>query len=504
MYGFVQAWCNLSIRNSPFFLAQLRAEALKINPIPQPTSPTVIPAGAPTARRVATPSAAEPYIPLAVPTPSTEASTSTTAAAKAVTSNPAGMKKSGPPKKAARNDTPANPAPSRPAASMPAASKPAASKPAVAQPKKKSRPKPTSPNTKVHEDDSEDSFDVNWEPDDNVEDDDELIDEDYEPRDKDNAEGSGGNKRRQPVKLDVINKPPCDRCIRGKRICYKEVSCVSCYSCVKLKCKCSYTYAKSGHKVVPDREELEMMVMKKKGKVRALESRRVFVGDDIEDSFKVHREPDNNIEEDDDQPDDEQPDENNDQPAEGSGGNKRRRRQPANLAAIHVIKSKCDYARSGHKEVSEGRDVKEVKGKEKEKVGTLRSSRVFVGDEIEDSFKVNRDPDNNIVEDDEQPDENNDQPTEGSGGYNRRRRQPVELAAIHEVSGERDVKEMKGKEKEVGTPRSSRVFVGDEIDLLDWESKVSFVVPEDENEMEIKQLARRMKPASRKRKFFIH
>ena len=409
MYGFVQAWCNLSIRNSPFFLAQLRAEALKINPIPQPTSPTVIPAGAPTARRVATPSAAEPYISLVVPTPSTEASTSTTAAAKAVTSNPAGMKKFGPPKKAARNDTPANPAPSRPAASMPAASKPAASKPAVAQPKKKSRPKPTSPNTKVHEDDSEDSFDVNWEPDDNVEDDDELIDEDYEPRDKDNAEGSGGNKRgqytrRQPVKLDAINKPPCDRCIRGKRICYKEVSCVSCYSCVKLKCKCSYTYAKSGHKVVPDREELEMMVMKKKGKekVRALESRRVFVGDDLEDSFEV-----------------------------------------------------------------------------------------------------NRDPDNNIVEDDEQPDENNDQPTEGSGGYNRRRRQPVELAAIHEVSGERDVKEMKGKEKEVGTPRSSRVFVGDEIDLLDWESKVSFVVPEDENEMEIKQPTRRIKPASRKRNYFI-
>ena len=133
----------------------------------------------------------------------------------------------------------------------------------------------------------------------------------------------------------------------------------------------------------------------------------------------------------------------------------------------------------------------------------LESRRVFVGDDIEDSFEVNRDPDNNIVEDDEQPDENNDQPTEGSGGYNRRRRQPVELAAIHEVSGERDVKEMKGKEKEVGTPRSSRVFVGDEIDLLDWESKVSFVVPEDENEMEIKQPTRRIKPASRKRNYFI-
>ena len=143
----------------------------------------------------------------------------------------------------------------------------------------------------------------------------------------------------------------------------------------------------------------------------------------------------------------------------------------------------------------------------KVKFRTLRSSRVFVGDNIEDSFEVNRDPDNNIVEDDEQPDENNDQPTEGSGGYNRRRRQPVELAAIHEVSGERDVKEMKGKEKEVGTPRSSRVFVGDEIDLPrinDWESKVSFIVPEDEKKMDIKQPARRMKSASHERKYFIH
>ena len=139
---------------------------------------------------------------------------------------------------------------------------------------------------------------------------------------------------------------------------------------------------------------------------------------------------------------------------------------------------------------------------------------MFVGDNIEDSFEVNRDPDNNIVEDDEQPDdddeqpdENNDQPAEGSVGNNRRRRQPVELAAIHEVSEERDVKEMKGKEKEVGTPRSSRVFVGDEIDLPrinDWESKVSFIVPEDEKKMDIKQPARRMKSASHERKYFIH
>lgn len=39
--------------------------------------------------------------------------------------------------------------------------------------------------------------------------------------------------------------------------------------------------------------------------------------------------------------------------------------------------------------------------------------------------------------------------------------------------------------------------------LLDRESKVSFIVSEDENEMDTKQPARRMKPASRKRKYFI-
>ena len=297
---------------------------------------------------------------------------------------------------------------------MPAASKPAALKPAVAEPKEKSRPKPTSQNTKVNEDDAEDSFEAICEPNNNIE-------ENYEPPDEDNnqpAEGSGGNKRRrpargQPVKLDSIHKPSCDRCVRGKRECHKEAWGGSCYTCVKLRYKCNY--AKNGRKVVSNREE---------------------------------------------------------------------------------------------------RDVKEIKGKVKVKLRTLRSSRVFVGDDIEDSFEVNRDPDNNIVEDDEQPDdddeqpdENNDQPAEGSGGNNRRRRQPVELAAIHEVSEERDVKEMKGKEKEVGTPRSSRVFVGDEIDLPrinDWESKVSFIVPEDEKKMDIKQPARRMKSASHERKYFIH
>ena len=361
-----------------------------------------------------------------------------------------------PPKAAARDDTPAIPTPSKPAeskpaASIPAASQPATSKPAVAEPKEKSRPKPTSRNTKVDDDGAEDFFEVNWETDNNIEED-ELPDEEYKQPDEENdhsAGGSGSHKRRrrirrQPVKLSAIHKPSCDRCERRKRTCYKEAGGGACYSCVLFKSRCDYS--KSNHK----ERDVKEIKGEAKEKVRTLRRSRVLVGDEIEDSFEVNWESGNNIEEDDEQPDDddEQPDEDNDQPAESSGGHKRRRRKPVELDAIH--KPSCDSCVQGKRKCS-----KEAGG------GACYSCVLFKS--RCDYSKSN--------------------------------------------PKERDVKDIKGKEKEkVRTPRRSKVFVGDEIDIPrinDLESNVSFIVPEDENEKEIKQPARRMKPAPREGKYFV-
>jgi pyruvate/2-oxoglutarate dehydrogenase complex dihydrolipoamide acyltransferase (E2) component len=47
--------------------------------------------------------------------------------------------------------------------------------------------------------------------------------------------------RRQPVKDGGYHDPPCDRCSRGRRWCYKEAGGGACFDCVKMKCRCEYS-----------------------------------------------------------------------------------------------------------------------------------------------------------------------------------------------------------------------------------------------------------------------
>ena len=115
---------------------------------------------------------------------------------------------------------------------------------------------------------AEDSSEV--EHDDYIDDDDDRSDEDDDQPDEDNeqpADGSSEYRRRQPVQLNAIHKPSCDRCVRGKRKCHKEAGGGACYSCVVLKSRCGY--AKSVHKDGSDREDQDVKEIKGKVKGRS-------------------------------------------------------------------------------------------------------------------------------------------------------------------------------------------------------------------------------------------
>jgi hypothetical protein len=90
------------------------------------------------------------------------------------------------------------------------------------------------------------------------------------------AMGLGNQKRRAPrapVREDECHDPPCGRCTRAKRSCFKEVGGGACYGCVKLKSRCEYS--KGG--LYKDVYSEERAVRKeRKGKAKATTQRKIM------------------------------------------------------------------------------------------------------------------------------------------------------------------------------------------------------------------------------------